>query len=45
MYRGDWAPRGLEAKLVAKGLVHGGGWVQTEGLGEPDRVTLVRGTR
>jgi hypothetical protein len=45
MYRGDWAPRGQKAELVAKGFVHGGGWVQTEGLGKPDRVTLVRGTR
>ncbi|TDE92539.1 hypothetical protein EXU48_13400 [Occultella glacieicola] len=45
MYRGDWAPRGLEAKLVAKGFVNDGGWVQIAGLGKPDRVTLVRGTR
>ncbi len=45
MFRDDWAPRGLEAKLVAKGFVLGAGWVQTKGLGKPDRVTLVRGTR
>lgn len=45
MYRRDWAPRGQEAGLIAKGFVHGGGWIQTEGLGDPDRVILVRGTR
>lgn len=43
MYRSDWAPRGQEARLVAEGFAQGKGWIQTEGLGVPDRVTLVRG--
>ena len=43
MYRSDWAPRRQEARLVAAGFVRGKGWIQTEGLGAPDRVTLVRG--
>lgn len=42
MYRSDWAPRGQEARLVAAGFVYGGGWIQTEGLGQPDRVVSVR---
>ena len=45
MYRSDWAPRGQERKLAAHGFVHGRGWIQTEGLGKPDRVVLVRGAR
>lgn len=45
MYRSDWAPQGEEAKLAANGFVRGGGWIQTEGLREPDRVVLVRGAR
>ncbi|GAB3057186.1 hypothetical protein GCM10027053_18530 [Intrasporangium mesophilum] len=45
MYRRDWAPRGQEAKLVARGFVHGRGWIQTEGLGKPDRVVVVGGAR
>lgn len=45
MYRSDWAPRRQEAELIAKGFVHGADWIQTEGLGEPDRVILVRGAR
>lgn len=45
MYRSDWAPPGQQAELIAKGFVQGQGWIRTEGLGEPDRVTLVRGTR
>jgi hypothetical protein len=44
MYRSDWAPLGQEDRLVAEGLVHGKGWIQTRGLGEPDRVVRVHGT-
>lgn len=43
MYRSDWAPRGQQARLVAAGFVSGQGWVQTEGLGSPDRVGRIRG--
>ncbi|MFV0461137.1 MAG: hypothetical protein ACK5MT_20480 [Actinomycetales bacterium] len=43
MYRSDWAPRGQEARLKAAGFERGKGWIQTEGLGEPDRVVHVRG--
>lgn len=42
-YRSDWAPRGQEAGLKAAGFERGKGWIQTEGLGEPDRVLHVRG--
>lgn len=45
MYRSDWAPRRQEARLVARGFLRGKGWIQTEDLGKPDRVTLVRGNR
>ena len=45
MYRSDWAPPGQEAKLITNGFVYGGGWIQTVGLGNPDRVILVRGAR
>lgn len=45
MYRSDWAPRRQEARLIKKGFVRGGGWIQTHGLGKPDRVILVRGRR
>lgn len=44
MYRSDCAPLGQEDRLVAEGSVHGKGWIQTRGLGEPDRVVRVRGT-
>lgn len=49
MYRSDLAPRGQEAQLIADGFVRGQpvigqGWIRTVGLGEPDRVTLVRGS-
>lgn len=42
MYRSDWAPRGQEDRLVAEGFVRGVGWIQTVGLGKPDRTILVR---
>lgn len=45
MYRSDLAPRGQEAQLVAQGFARGAGWIQTAGLGKPDRVVLVRGVR
>lgn len=44
-YRSDWAPQGQEQRLIAEGFVHGKGWIQTLGLGEPDRVVHVRGRR
>jgi hypothetical protein len=44
MYRSDWAPLGQEDRLVAEGSVHGKGWIQTRGLGGPDRIVRVRGT-
>jgi hypothetical protein len=43
MYRGDWAPLGQEARLIDAGFVRGRGWIQTEGLGQPDRVVKVLG--
>lgn len=43
MYRSDWAPLSQEDRLVAEGFVHGKGWIQTRGLGEPDRIVRVRG--
>ncbi len=42
-YRSDLAPRGQERRLIRAGFVHGEGWIQTSGLGEPDRVLHVRG--
>ncbi|MGQ0843669.1 MAG: hypothetical protein ACT4QF_06000 [Sporichthyaceae bacterium] len=45
MYRSDWAPPNQEARLIAEGFVHGKDWIQTRGLGEPDRVLLVHGVR
>lgn len=45
MFRSDWAPPGEEERLIAEGFVFGKGWLQTRGLGEPDRVILVRGAR
>jgi len=45
MYRSDWAPRGQETRLVAEGFVHGRGWIQTRGLGDPQRVVRVRGSQ
>lgn len=45
MYRSDWAPPRQEEHLIAGGFVHGKGWIQTRGLGEPDRVTVVHDGR
>lgn len=42
-YRSDLAPPGQEDHLVAERFVYGAGWVQTQGLGDPDRVVRVRG--
>lgn len=41
MYRADWAPAGQAGQLIEDGFVHGKGWIQTEGLGPPDRVARV----
>jgi len=40
-YRSDLAPVGQEAQLIEAGHVHGDGWIQTDGLGEPHRVIRV----
>lgn len=45
MFRGDWAPPGRAESLAAEGHVRGRGWVQTSGLGAPDRVVPVPGVR
>ncbi len=42
-YESDLAPQGQEARLVEAGFVHGKGWIQTRGLGEPDRVVNLWG--
>jgi hypothetical protein len=42
MYRRDWAPFGQAWRLRRGGHVFGRGWIQTSGLGRPDRVTPVR---
>ncbi len=42
-YEGGLAPRGQERRLIRAGFVHGRGWIQTAGLGEPDRVIHLRG--
>ena len=36
------APLGQTAKLIAAGHVYGRGWIQTSGLGNPDRTIPVR---
>ncbi|GHG74542.1 hypothetical protein [Streptomyces griseocarneus] len=38
------APPGLTDRLTADGFDRGGGWIDTAGLGQPDRITHVRGT-
>lgn len=38
------APDGLEQHLIDEGHVHGKGWVQVAGIGQPDRVVTVRPT-
>ncbi|MGH9488859.1 MAG: hypothetical protein ACRD04_14910 [Terriglobales bacterium] len=38
------APPGRQEQLIAAGYVRGRGWVDTRGLGQPDRVTSVRGS-
>ncbi|WP_157421632.1 hypothetical protein [Agromyces sp. Leaf222] len=42
-YRSDLAPPSEEDRLIAERFVHGAGWIQTQGLGDPDRVVRVRG--
>lgn len=37
------APPGHHEQLIAAGHVQGLGWIDTRGLGEPDRVIPVRG--
>jgi len=43
MYRDDLAPPGQGEQLIAAGHVRGQGWIQTDGLGTPDRVAPVSG--
>ncbi len=38
------APPGLTDCLIAGGFDRGGGWINTTGLGRPDRIAHVRGT-
>ncbi|WP_440069548.1 hypothetical protein [Streptosporangium sp. OZ121] len=43
MYNRELAPPGQQDRLLAAGHFTGRGWIDTRGLGEPDRVTHVRG--
>jgi hypothetical protein len=43
LYRDDFAPPGQREQLIAAGHVRGQGWIQTDGLGAPDRVTPISG--
>ncbi|NUW36996.1 hypothetical protein HTZ77_37180 [Nonomuraea sp. SMC257] len=42
-YRSLLAPRGQKDRLIAAGHVRGGGWIQVEGIGEPDRIVKILG--
>lgn len=42
MYNRLLAPPGQHEQLIAAGHFHGMGWIDTRGLGEPDRVIPVR---
>jgi hypothetical protein len=44
MYNRALAPPGQRDRLMASGHVSGRGWIDTRGLGEPDRVVHVRGS-
>jgi hypothetical protein len=43
MYNRQLAPAGQYEELIAARHFHGNGWIDTRGLGEPDRITPVRG--
>ncbi|MEV4189396.1 hypothetical protein AB0J28_48980 [Streptosporangium canum] len=43
-YNRDLAPPGQQDRLVEAGYVDGRGWLDTRGLGEPDRIIHIRGT-
>jgi hypothetical protein len=43
MYNRPLAPPGQHQKLISAGQFHGRGWIDTRGLGEPDRVIPIRG--
>ncbi|MGW4412949.1 hypothetical protein ACWEJ6_53930 [Nonomuraea sp. NPDC004702] len=43
MYNDTLAPPGERVRLVAAGLTRGRGWIDTRGLGQPDRIITVRG--
>ncbi|MDP9863362.1 MULTISPECIES: hypothetical protein [Streptosporangium] len=43
MYNRELAPPGQQDRLLAAGHFTGRGWIDTRGLGEPDRVAHVRG--
>jgi hypothetical protein len=43
MYDRTLAPPGQREALIAAGYVRGRGWINTSGLGEPDRVIPIRG--
>lgn len=42
-YAAQLAPMGLTDRLIAGGFDRGGGWINTVGLGRPDRIVHVRG--
>jgi hypothetical protein len=43
MYNLELAPSGFRDRLMAAGFTVGRGWIDTRGLGEPDRVIPIRG--
>jgi hypothetical protein len=43
MYNRVLAPPGQREQLIAAGYGRGRGWIDTRGLGDPDRVTPIRG--
>ncbi|MFB7449892.1 hypothetical protein [Streptomyces sp. NPDC056194] len=42
-YNQTLAPSGQAKGLIDAGHVHGRGWIQTSGLGRPDRIVSIRG--
>lgn len=45
MYNHELAPPGQRDQLIAAGHTKGRGWIDTRGLGQPDRISYVRGDR
>lgn len=43
MYNEKLAPPGQREELIARGHSTGKGWIDTRGLGEPDRIIRIRG--